>query len=97
MEVGSILVGIAVFAVVVAYLARPFRRAYSASSLDWAVEAWVLEAREGGDWEAEFASDERGAQAADANGDVSFCTKCGRRAEHDDIFCAKCGTRLREA
>jgi tRNA(Ile2) C34 agmatinyltransferase TiaS len=87
MGIGSVLVGIAVAMVVVAYLARPFRGARANADPGREIEAWVAQVRterekEQGDTEAE----ER----------TAYCPRCGRRAGPDDRFCARCGTQLRE-
>ena len=49
MGIGSILVGIALLLVVVAYLARPFRVAGASPGLDRAIETWVALMRAQGD------------------------------------------------
>lgn len=92
MSIGSILVGISVLVVVVAYLAQPFRSAAGAGS-DRTIEAWVAQ--------VETADDDRMDEGAkigqpEMEGkDINFCPKCGRKVDEDDRFCSGCGTRLR--
>jgi hypothetical protein len=87
MSIGSVLVGIAVAMVVVAYLARPFRGARANAHLDREIEAGVARVR---------------AEREKAQGDTTveertaYCPRCGRRAGPDDRFCARCGTQLQE-
>jgi hypothetical protein len=95
MSIGAVLVGIGALAVVVAYVARPFRSATGGAGLDRAIEAWVAQARN------EEAVDERaGAHEGHEKGVdgeppvVNFCPQCGRQVAPDDRFCAGCGTRL---
>jgi NADH pyrophosphatase NudC (nudix superfamily) len=94
MSVGSILIGIAVLTVVVAYLARPFRSPTGLDA-DRAIERWVAQLRE----------EERPLQARTAESSqsiveetseqaVNYCPQCGRRVDSDDRFCSGCGTRL---
>ena len=90
MGVGSIIVGSALVLLVGAYLVRPFRKVAVESAPDWVIEAWVAQVRERG----EYADPEQ--FAAEVQGEVEYCTKCGRRAEPDDFFCAQCGAQLRE-
>lgn len=96
MTIGAILVGIGALAVVVAYVARPFRAATSSGDWDRAIEAWVARARDeevvGRRVEAPR-EDSGGADSGLAV--VNFCPQCGRQAAPDDRFCSGCGTRLR--
>ena len=87
MGIGSILVGIAVAMVVVAYLARPFRPARANAGLDREIEAGVAQVRT-----------EREKERADteAEAHTACCPRCGHRAGPDDRFCARCGTQLQE-
>jgi len=87
MSIGSILVGIAVAMVVVAYLARPFRGARANVHLDREIEAGVARVRA----EKEKAQGDTAAEERTA-----YCPRCGHRAGPDDRFCARCGTQLRE-
>jgi tRNA(Ile2) C34 agmatinyltransferase TiaS len=87
MSIGSILVGIAVAMVVVAYLARPFRQARANADLDREIEAGVARVRA----EMEKAQGDTAAEERTA-----CCPRCGRRAGPDDLFCARCGTQLQE-
>ena len=83
MSWGSILVGVALTLVLVAYVARPFRR--TGAYRDQEIEAWVTQARR----EAEKLG-----PPDTAAGLTGFCPQCGRRVEHDHDFCPGCGTRL---
>jgi tRNA(Ile2) C34 agmatinyltransferase TiaS len=87
MSIGSILVGIAVAMVVVAYLARPFRRARANVHPDREIEAGVAQLRA----EMEKAQGDTAAEERTA-----CCPQCGRRAGPGDRFCARCGTQLQE-
>ena len=89
MGLGSILIGLSITLVVVAYLARPFVRA--ATRPEQAIEHWVAQAR-AGRIETQATAPIRG----DATEPVNYCPQCGRRAGPDDRFCAGCGTPLRE-
>jgi uncharacterized paraquat-inducible protein A len=87
MSIGSILVGVAVAMVVVAYLARPFRRARANVHLDREIEAGVAQVRtEREESQGDTAAEER----------TACCPRCGRRVGPDDRFCARCGTQLQE-
>lgn len=96
MSIGAILIGVSALAVVVAYVARPFRTATSSGDWDRAIEAWVARARDeeatGGlaEGRREYSGDEDREAAA-----VNFCPQCGRHVASDDRFCSGCGTRLR--
>ncbi len=82
MSIGAVLVGIGAFAVVAAYVARPFRRGTRTADLDRAIETWVVQVRE--------------RETVGADGEtVSFCPRCDRRVAADDRFCSGCGERLR--
>jgi len=87
MGIGSVLVGIAVAMVLVAYLARPFRRARANVHLDREIEARVARVRA----EREKAQGDTAAEERTA-----YCPQCGHRAGPDDLFCARCGTQLRD-
>lgn len=89
MEIGAILVGIALTAVVVAYLARPFRVVNMRS--DQAIEAWVsrVRAKQGG-----RVVEEQRIKQGGRDEEINFCPQCGRRAGPDDRFCAGCGNQL---
>jgi membrane protease subunit (stomatin/prohibitin family) len=87
MGIGSVLVGIAVTMVVLAYLARPFRGARANADLDQEIEAWVAQVRT--EREKEQADTEAEARTA-------CCPRCGHRAGPDDRFCARCGAQLGE-
>lgn len=99
MTVGSMMIGIAVLAVVVAYVARPFRRTTNAR-LDRTIEAWVAQARAGGGGLAEQGrgEDDKAGPASMKTGTtaeaINYCPQCGRRVESDDRFCSGCGKRL---
>jgi hypothetical protein len=93
MGIGSVLVGIAVTMVVVAYLARPFRQVRANADLDQEIEARVAQARaEREKAQGDTAAEERTALGAPHR----RCPRCGRRAGPDDLFCARCGTQLQE-
>jgi uncharacterized paraquat-inducible protein A len=87
MGIGSVLVGIAAAMVVVAYLARPFRRARANVHLDREIEARVARVRA----EREKAQGDTAAEERTA-----YCPQCGHRAGPDDLFCARCGAQLRK-
>ena len=93
MTIGSILVGIAVLAVVGAYLVRPFRPS-SAMSLDRTIEAWVAQVKE----ERERPEDTKEAGVATVEGatghEMNYCPHCGRQVDPDDRFCSGCGKQL---
>jgi len=96
MTIGAILVGIGALAVVVAYVARPFRAPTSSGNWDRAIEAWVARARdeEAVGRHAEAPKEHRGGIDSEAAA-VNFCPQCGRQVQLDDRFCSGCGTRLR--
>ena len=102
MSIGSILVGIAVLAVVVAYLARPFRPADSAS-IDRTIETWVRQVQDEELDPSERAQEEHAgdgmapAGAEPAARSVNYCSQCGQRVASDDRFCSSCGARLRRS
>lgn len=102
MSIGSILVGIAVLALVVAYLARPFRPAGSAS-VDRTIETWVREVQDeepdpSKQPQAEHAGDRMTpADAEPVARPVNYCSQCGQRVASDDRFCSSCGARLRRS
>ena len=82
MGVGSVLVGIAVGLVVVAYLARPFLVARARRDVDRAIEAWVAQVRAG---------------HTPGGGQVNYCPRCGHRIGPGDHLCAGCRAPLDEA
>lgn len=87
MGIGSVLVGIAVAMVVVAYLARPFRRARADADPGREIEARAARVRaEKEKVQGDTAAEER----------MAYCPRCGHRAGPDDRFCARCGTQLRD-
>jgi hypothetical protein len=91
MSIGAVLIGIGALAVVVAYVAQPFRTATGGAGLDRAIETWVAQVRNGsaiGD-RAQVSSGSREASV------INFCPECGRRVAADDRFCSGCGKRLR--
>lgn len=102
MSAGTLLAGVGILIVVVAYVARPFRRTNEDATLDRVIEAWVSQI------EAECALTDRSdrvpgdGRAADdqeedqsvAAGPINFCCQCGRRVAPGDRFCSGCGNRL---
>ena len=96
MSIGSMLIGVALLAVVVAFLARPFRRE-GAATTDRVIEAWVARAQMD-DWEAEedLGPETTVEDRAPVAQDINYCPQCGRGVEPDDRFCSGCGTRLRK-
>lgn len=105
MTLGSLLIGIAVTLVVVAYLARPFRA--ERRSVDAQIEAWVAEARRASTASppassSEASSSEAGSSeaasalpAAASDDEINFCPQCGRKVAPDHRFCPGCGYQLR--
>ncbi len=109
MSIGSILVGIAVLAVVVAYLARPFRPAAGAS-VDRTIEAWVaqVQAAQGRAGQPGLTEDVHQeligesakpdlrppAEAETGTRAINYCPQCGQRVDERNRFCSGCGTRL---
>jgi hypothetical protein len=96
MSIGSILVGVAVLAVVAAYLAQPFRSGATVS--DRAIEAWVAEVQRS---EGAPGDHVKGSGRSDdlpsGGAGINYCSQCGRRVRDDDRFCSGCGTKLRKA
>lgn len=78
MSLGAILVGVAIAAVTMAYIARPFRAA--TPDVAALIEAWVRAVA--------------AAAPAAARAEVNFCPQCGRRVAPDHRFCPGCGKRL---
>jgi len=92
MDVGTLLVGIALVLVVVGFIARPFRAAARELDPAEAIEFWVARAREADETSAPPAE---GSVSPDPGESVNYCRECGRRVAADDRFCSGCGTRLR--
>ncbi len=103
MSAGTLLAGVGILIVLVAYVARPFRRTNEDATLDRAIEAWVgqIEAerafadhsdRVPGDGRA---ADDQEEDQSVAAGPINFCSQCGRRVVRGDRFCSGCGNRLR--
>lgn len=88
MEIGTVLVGVALTAILAAYLARPFRVVSMESNQT--IETWVARVRE------ERRSGGIGEQGHKGAEEIKFCPQCGRQVGPDDRFCAGCGTQLRE-
>ena len=96
MTVGSILFGVAALAIVVAYVARPFRP--SGPGLDRTIETWVSQMGALEEGQKETAQATVGTRDAEPPMDsVNYCPQCGQRVEQDARFCSHCGTRLRRA
>jgi ribosomal protein L32 len=109
MGLGSVLVGIGLAIVAVAYVALPFRK--TRDDPGKVIEAWVGQVRARGvtpqgTGESLQSTEGRkrrrqrarpGAEAALQAGAVNFCPQCGRRVGPDDRFCAGCGRQLRES
>lgn len=94
MSLGSLMVGVAVLAVVVAYVARPFRTS-GGRGMDQRIEAWVARVQAG----LRTPSDEAPVMVSPAAPSapsriVNFCPQCGQRAKEGDRFCSACGVRL---
>jgi hypothetical protein len=92
MSVGTVLVGISLLVVVVAYMARPFRTATERRDPEKTIELWVAQVREGQELGAEAGEPAGPDLRADA---INYCPECGRRVSSGDRFCSGCGTRLR--
>lgn len=90
MSIGAILVGAAIILVVAAYLAQPFRPARADADPDKLIEAWVAQARAGG--QRNGGTGEQRSRGAE--GPVNFCSQCGRSVGPNDHFCPGCGTNL---
>jgi hypothetical protein len=92
MGVGSVLVGVAFLAVLVAYVGRPFRSVGEGVDPEKAIELWVARVRE-----AQGLNPQAGEPASPGlRGDaVNYCPECGRLVASSDRFCSGCGTRLR--
>jgi len=111
-SLGTILTSVAAFVLVVAYVARPFRR--ERVDIDRVISRWVRQMRSdavAADDAFEPAGVDAGAtvqrdvdpsvshvaaEAMDQSEPVNFCPYCGRRVESDHVFCPKCGRRLAE-
>jgi hypothetical protein len=102
MSIGSILVGIAALALVVAYVARPFRPTHSAS-IDRTIEAWVAQVQ--GDElavrerpERQRVAERPGPAEMDRSArPINYCPQCGQRVASEDLFCSACGAQLRRS
>jgi len=97
MSMGSVLVGVALLAVVTAYLARPFRRTAEAG-VDRTIEAWVRQVQSGEGGQAGSSGieeRERPIRRETPPQAINYCPRCGRAVDEDDRFCSGCGTRLR--
>ena len=92
MDAGTLLVGIALLVVVVAYVARPFRPAARALDPAKAIEFWVAQVREG---EETGQAPTEAPVSPDQERSINYCRECGHRVSIDDKFCSQCGTRLR--
>jgi len=91
-SLGSILVGIAITAVVVAYVSQPFRHAHA--DLDKTIEAWVQEAHiEHPPTPASVPPHAPRTLSTD-NEPINFCPQCGRKLEADHVFCPGCGNKV---
>ena len=86
MEIGSLLVGVAVTLVVGACLARPFRRAWMGAGLDRVIDAWVAQVR--AEWKQQATGSMR------VRGRSVRCQVCGRPAAPHERTCAACGASL---
>lgn len=96
MSIGSVLIGLAVLAVLAAYLARPFRSTAGAG-VNQTIEAWVTQVQleeakpTASDDEEELGESAREEAAPEA---INYCPQCGRAVDENDRFCSGCGTRL---
>jgi len=75
MSIGSILVGLALALVTAAYLARPFRAAYT---VDQVIEAWVARVGSGATGAAGTTCPRCGRIAGPSD---SFCAGCGAQLQ----------------
>jgi hypothetical protein len=92
MSIGTVLVGIALLIVLVAYVARPFRTATEGVDPETAIEFWVAQIRE----EQNAAQDTGQSTGPGLHADrINYCPACGRRVSSNDRYCSGCGTRLR--
>jgi hypothetical protein len=91
MSIGTVLVGVAFFVVLVAYVGRPFRPATGGVDPENAIESWVARVRE--EDELKPGAVER-ASLGSSEDAINYCRECGRRVSADDRFCSGCGTRL---
>ena len=100
MSPGALLVGLAATIVLVAYVARPFRKT---ADLDREIEAWVAALESVGtkpESQPFIASDAAPAELGpgqDTDSDVAFCHQCGRPVRSYHRFCPRCGAVLSEA
>ncbi len=103
MSFGAVLAGVGVLIVLVAYVARPFRKTAEDRTLDRAIEAWIAQMEDkqgvlqhsvGTDGGAGARDDQRGGGPTD-DGVINNCSQCGRRVSQDDRYCSGCGNRLR--
>jgi len=91
MDLGTLLVGIALLVVVIGFIARPFRTAARELDPGKTIEFWVGRAR---DAEEAGALAAEGPVSPDLGESVNYCRECGRCVAADDQFCSGCGTRL---
>lgn len=86
------MIGVALAAVVAAYLAHPFRKTGDSIDTDRSIEMWVeqVEVRR-----EEPMSTKPTPQSTEATEEINFCPQCGRKVGPDDHFCAGCGKQLR--
>jgi hypothetical protein len=94
------LVGLAVLAVVAAYLAQPFRPTGGAA-VDRKIEAWVKQVGADASGVTEQRQHEpltgsnEAMETSEVTETINYCPKCGRRVGPDDRFCSGCGMQLR--
>jgi hypothetical protein len=91
MSLGTVLFGVSLLMVVVAYVTRPFRAATDAMDPHRAIEFWVAQIREG--QEPGMEAGKPAGPDLDAQG-TNYCPDCGRRVAAGDRFCSGCGKRL---
>ncbi|MGD2143226.1 MAG: zinc-ribbon domain-containing protein [Anaerolineae bacterium] len=95
MSVGTVLLGGALLALVVAYLARPFRPTRAGTNVERAVEDWVAQVREEEELsEGTLADTGRDGSIGEEPLAINYCSQCGRQVGPDDRFCAGCGVPL---
>ncbi|MCB2202666.1 zinc ribbon domain-containing protein [bacterium] len=78
MNIGSILIVLALSILLVAYIAHPFQT--NEADLDQSIEQEIARLRK--------------VKAYENNADPQYCSQCGHRLNPDDRFCAQCGKHV---